>query len=333
MPYLLGENVNLGLGGESAAARGTPVAPSVWVPGRTPTGIRPIVEKAQLRETLGAGVRGQGSVITQLRAEGDLEFNVRVKSLGWILRALLGSSASVAKAAPNASVYDHTFSVLTGNPQYPTLTLALAQLGAQDYEYAGALVSSLEIRTPVNDLVNATATFVARGEVAHADYTVGWDASDHYFRQQDVTIRLATDVTGLDAATPIGVKEFSLSINNNARPDQNIGSTSPSDVIALLLEIGGSMTLDYQGSTYHDLFTAGTYRAMRIEMTRSDVTIGTSANPKLRIDLPKISFENLDPDRPLDDVVKENISFMAHYDTATSKAINVVLTNLLTTYA
>ena len=112
----------------------------------------------------------------------------------------------------------------------------------------------------------------------------------------------------------------------------NIGSLTAVDVLALLMEIGGSMTLDYQGATYHDLFTAGTYKAMRIEMTRSDVTIGSSSNPKLQIDLSKVSFEDLTPDRPLDDTVKENISFLAHYDVATAKAISVVLTNLITTY-
>lgn len=332
MPYLLGENINLGIGGESAAARGTPVAPSVWVPGRTPTGIRPVIEKAQLRETLGAGVRGQGSVITQKRAEGDLEFNLRVNSIGWMLKSLLGDSSSVSRGGADAAVYDHTFTVRTGNPQYPTLTLALSQLGQQDYEYAGALVNSLEIRTPIDDLVNATASFVARGEAAHTDYTTAFSSADHYFRQHDVTIRLATTAAGLDAATPISVKEFSLSINNNARPDMNIGSINPADVIALLLEIGGSLTLDRMNETYHDIFMAGDYRAMRIEMTRSDVTIGATANPRVRIDLPKVSFESLDPDRPLDDVVKENISFMAHYDTTTSKAISAVVTNLLTTY-
>lgn len=333
MPYLLGENVNLGIGGESAAARGTPVAPSVWVPGRTPAGIRAVVEKTQLRETLGAGVRGQGSVITQKRAEGDLEFNLRVNSIGWMLKSLLGGSASVSKGGANAAVYDHTLTIQTGNPQYPTLTLALAQLGQQDYEYAGAVVNSLEIRTPVDDLVNATAGFIARGETAHADYTPAFSSADHYFRQQDVTIKLATTAAGLDGASALSVKDFSLSINNNARPDMNIGSLSPADVIALLLEIGGSITFDRMGETYHDIFTAGDYRAMRIEMTRSDVTLGASANPKIQIDLPKVSFESLDPDRPLDDVVKENIGFMSHYDTTTSKAISVVVTNLLTTYS
>ncbi len=71
---------------------------------------------------------------------------------------------------------------------------------------------------------------------------------------------------------------------------------------------------------------------MRIEMTRSDVTIGASANPKLVIDLPKVSFEGLEPDRPLDDVVSENVSFNAHYDSTTAKAITATLSNTVVSY-
>jgi hypothetical protein len=333
MPYILGENVNLGVGGESAAARGTAVAPSIWIPGRTPTGVRPVVQKALLRETTGSGVQSQGSEVVAKHVEGDLEFNVKVNSIGWLFRSLLGSSASVAKSAPNAAVYDHTFSLLTGNPQHPTLTLALSVLGGQDYQYNGVQVSSLELRTPVNDLVNATVGFIGRNETGVSDYTVAFSAGDVAFRQQDISIKIANDISGLGAASPISPKEFSLSINSNARPDMNIGSLTPADVIALLMEIGGSFTLDYGGTTYHDLFVAGTAKAMRIEMTRSDVTIGSSANPKLQIDLPKVTLEDLSPDRPLDDTVKENISFLAHYDTATAKAISVVLSNTLSTYA
>lgn len=332
MSYLLGENVNLGVGGESAAARGTAVAPSIWVPGRTPTGVRPVIEKALLQETTGSGVQSQGSEVVGKHIEGDLEFNLKVESIGWILQSLLGSSVSTAKSAPNAAVYDHVFSLLTGNPQHPTLTLALSQLGQQDYEINGAVATSLEIRTPINDLVNATANFVARNEAEHADYTPSFASSDVAFRMQDVTIKIADVVGNLGAASALSVKDFSLSINNNARPDMNLGSLTPADVIALLTEITGSLTLDYGGDTYHDLFVAGTARAMRIEMTRSDVTIGSSANPKLVIDLPKVTFESYEPDRPLDDVVKENIGFTAHYDSTTAKAITATLTNLKTTY-
>jgi hypothetical protein len=177
MAYLLGENVNLGIGGESGAARGTAVAPSIWVPGRTPTGVRPVVDKALLRETTGSGIQSQGSEVVGKRIEGDLEFNLKSQSIGWILRSLLGSSTSTSQGGANAAVYDHVFSLLTGNPQHPSLTLALAQLGQQHYEINGAVATSLEMRTPINDLVNATANFIARNEAEHANYTVSFNST------------------------------------------------------------------------------------------------------------------------------------------------------------
>lgn len=273
-----------------------------------------------------------GSEITQKRAEGDLEFNIRAESIGWILLSLFGSVSSVAKADGNSSVYDHTFSV-NPNPQHLSLTLALRQPNIQDYEYALGTVGSLEINTPVDDLVNATASFIAKSEAEHAPYTVSFnETNDPVFRGQDVTIKITSNVAGLDAATAIPVKEFSLPLNNNARPNQVLGSITPNDVLSLLGEFSGTLKLDYTGKTYHDYFVNGTAFAMRVEFTRTDITFGASANPKLSFEFPKVTIENWNPDRPLDDIVMEELEFTAHYDTATAKAITPILTNLKSSY-
>ena len=47
MAYLRGEDINIGVGMENPSNRGTIVAPQVWIPGRTPTGIVPIIEKVK----------------------------------------------------------------------------------------------------------------------------------------------------------------------------------------------------------------------------------------------------------------------------------------------
>ena len=51
MPYQRGEDINIGVGMENPAARGNIVNPQAWIPGRTPTGIAPVVEKVLLKET------------------------------------------------------------------------------------------------------------------------------------------------------------------------------------------------------------------------------------------------------------------------------------------
>ena len=52
MAYILGESVNIGLGVEST--RGTAVSPQAWIAGRTPTGVRPVVDKVLVAETKGS---------------------------------------------------------------------------------------------------------------------------------------------------------------------------------------------------------------------------------------------------------------------------------------
>ncbi len=325
MPYLRGEDVNIGFGIESA--RGTPVAPGAWIPGRTPTGINVVIEKTRVRETRATKLSSQGSEIVKKAAGGNLEFNVRASSLGYLLKSLLGSVSSALKGGESA-VYRHTFGVLANSPQHPSLTLGLSQPGIQDYEYPLALVKNLELRTPVDDLVNATIELVAQKEQEKSPaYSPAFAGNDYYFRHQDVVIKIADDLAGLDAASAIKVKDFSVSVENNARHNQNVSELNPGDVIASDFEIEGQIDIDYQAKTYHDLFTAGTYKAFRIEMIRSDITIGTGSNPKIHLDLPKISFEGVDPNRPIDDIVMQSLKFVAHYSLTDALGIRLIIDN------
>lgn len=328
MTFLQGENINLGIAKE--ASRGTLATPSTWIPARTPTGIAPVVEETIIRETRGTSISSQGVSITQERAEGDLEFNLRSNSIGLLLLSLLGSVSS--EETSDDGVYEHTFNVLTGNPQYPTLSLALSQLGQQDYAYTNALVSSLEVRLPLDDLANATAQFIAASESAQSDYTPAFASNDHYFRHYDATVKIAENVTALNAAPALSVKEFSNSIVNNARVNQYIGNQNPSDVLAMILEITGSLSVDYAGETFHDLYTNKGSRALQIELKRSDITIGSNSNPTITFVYPNVTISNRTQDRPLDELVTESLDFQAHFDSTAGKAIEVKLINEQVSY-
>lgn len=331
MAYLFGENIQLGVGAEST--RGTAVAPTAWIPARTPTGIVAVVDKVMVKETRNSGISSQGSELVQVRAEGDIEFNVRNTSIGHIWKSLLGSVNSVTALGATT----HTFTRANTGSQFPSLTLALSQQGSfQDYQYPMGVVNSLEIRTPVDDLVNATANFVAKQENAVSAYTPTFsDSTDVPFRGYNVILKFASSAAGLTAASGICLKEMNLSISNNVRPNQCIGSLSPTDILTLVTEISGSFVADFEDpASYYDLFKAGTYRAMRIEMERTDLAVlGTSAlKPKMVIDLPRVSFEGYTPDRPLDDIVTESIDFSAHYSSTDTSAISVVLQNTQASY-
>lgn len=322
--YLTGEDINIGLGVETV--RGTGVVPAVFIPGRTPSGVNVEIEKTLIKETRATKVSSQGSEIVRSSAAGDLEFNIRVSSLGYILKSLLGSVTSALQSGESA-VYKHIFKILAGNPQHPSLTLALSKPGIQDYEYPLALAKSLEIKTPMDDLIYATVAFLAQKENTHAAYTPAFAGNDYYFRHQDVVISLADDLSGLAAATPIKVKSFQFNIDNKARQNQNVSELNPGDIIATDFTLEGQMSLDLQDSAYHDLFTSGNYKALELKLQRGDITIGSASNPTVQIQLPKISIESYSENRKLEDVTEQTLKFTAHYSPADSMAIQAILIN------
>lgn len=329
MSVLMGENVTLGVGLEST--RGTAVAPAYWIPARSPSGIRPIVEKAIIREARGTGVTSQASEIVRQRAEGDVQFNVRTTGIGYLLKSLFGSVGTVSSLGS----YTHTFNIDALSAQHPSLTLGLAQPGQQDYRYPLGVVSQLEINTPIDDLVNATAAFIASKEEAVADYTPTFvDTNDVYFRNHDITFKIAANVAGLGAATPICIKESSLTIAMNTRPNNCVGASVPVDILSLLAEITGNFTIDYDGTTHRDNYVDGNFRALQIEMVRDDLAVlGTSTNyHTLRFVFPKVSFEEYTPERPIDDIVTEALSYTAHYDSVAGYAARAILINATASY-
>jgi hypothetical protein len=328
MAYLMGEGVQLGIGAEST--RGTAVTPAIWVPARSPSGIKAIIEKTLIRETAGTGVMTKDSEIVHSRAEGDLEFNVRNTSIGYMLESLMGATTPVT--TDGATV--HTFTLDGTQAQRPSLTLGLHQPGHQDYAYNMGIVNTLELSTPIDDLVTATASFIAQGEASVSDYTPAFASDDNYFRNHDVTFKLAANVAGLAAATPICLKESSLTIATNTRPNLCVSNVGPNDILSLISEITGSFSVDYEGEGNHDIYTGGQYQAIEIKMIRDDLPVlGTSAEyPEVTITMPKVSFEDWSPDRPLDDIVTEAINYNAHYDVDEGYAIQAVVKNEQATY-
>lgn len=323
MGYLPGENINLGLGKETT--RGTAVSPTLWLAGRTPTGLNVMNDKTVIQETKGTRSASKGSVITEQRAEGDIEFNVKNTTIVPLLRSLLGSVSS----ASNGGSYDHTITPDVDEVQAPSYTFALSRPGQQDYEYNLGVITSLELNATPDDLVYAVAQIMAKSEAEHADYSPSFTDEDHHFPHQNVSVKFADTVGDLSGEDAICINELALSIVNNASVKRCLSSLAPNDILANLIEVTGSLTIDLDGKVYHDLYKNGTYKAMEItiENTAVDIGSGSEENPKIVITLPKVSFEGLTEDRPIDSITSESIEFMAHYDDTEAKQIEVVVTN------
>lgn len=312
--------------------RGTAVEPQAWIPGRTPSGIAPVIDKIAVRETRGSKFASNASEPVMKRAEGDLEFNLRAVSIGYILKSLMGYSSSALHSGED-DVYDHSFSVLPNNPEHPTLTIALDQPAGQSYKYLKAIVSALTLELVPNDLVKATASFIAASEATHAHYSnPDPSAADVFFRHQDATIKIAADVAGLAAASALKVKSLKTEIPNGARVDQNVSELNPGNVLATTFDPKISVEIDYQNEDLHDAFGDNDYFAISITLERADITIGDAQHPKIVFTFPRVSIDKWAPNRPIDDVMREQVDFMVHYSETAASGLGVVLTNTLAEY-
>lgn len=329
MSYLLGENVTMGVAKE--AVRGTAVAPTDFVPARTASDVVKMVEKTMVKESRASKFGTYGTEITHSRGEGELEFNLKNRTIGYFLLSLLGSVSSALKGGESA-VYNHTFSILATSPANPTLALALSQQGFQHYEYNGVLITKLDIEAKLDDVVTAKVGFISKDEAEHADYTPAFNSNDYLFRNHDFKVKLATSLGGLTGATALPLKEFKFSMANNGKPNHVVNAITPDDVLSGINEIGGSMKIDFTGKTFYDYYKNNTPLYMEISAVNTGQTIGTSSNPSMVITLYKVSLTSYKADRPIDDIVSESIQFDAHYSTADSKAVQVVLTNEKATY-
>jgi len=329
MPYERGEDIIIGAGLEGT--RGVAVAPQIWIPGRTPSGIKTELEKKEIEETVASGMKSQGSEITQERANGDLECNLKVNSIGYLLKSLLGGcSSDESEESGNEGVFIHTFTLDT-NVEAPSLTLSL-QKTIQAYRYLLSVVGSLELDVKPDDLVVAKAEFVSKEEKEVEQFLSSFSEDDVNFRQQDVVIKIASDLSGLDAAEAMIVKGLTLKITSGAEGEPRVGDKKFNNILSKVREIEGSIEKSYIAKTLYDVFKLGGYQAMRIEMERSDVTLGASLHPKLKIDLSKVSFKGYDQERVLDDIVGEKIDFTAHYDESETSGIEAILTNEIPEY-
>lgn len=322
MALTKGESIALGVGVE--ATRGTFVEPQDFIRLREPVGLDTIVEKVDIREATGSGMDTQGQEITKSKVEGEAAFNLRFRTIGYLLRSLLGGVSSSTEAGETV-VYRHAFTLDTSVLQ-PALSFALAKGDLPHTAVNGGIVSTLGLNFPLEDVINGTATLMGRSEAAHADWTPAFASDDQLAPRHYMTVKLAANIAGLAGASAIDITEASVTLDRQSREKMVVSSLSPTDYIGRLLNITGSFTWEKTSDTYKDLAEANTSQALQIDIVNTAVDIGVSSNPTLTITLPNVTLMRSET-RPLDDVITETIEFKAHYDAAEASGVTISLLN------
>jgi len=326
MTKIIGRLNSLGVGREST--RGTAVAAAKWVPVMELT-YEPRVKTVVNEASVGRIEGSDNELVTLKYGEVKVKSKVKDTCFGYFLYSLLGSVSSAAKSAPNTSVYDHTFTV-ANTTSHQSLSLALKGPN-DDVVIANAVMTSLKLSMEANNFLLWEAELMGVAPVA-ASNTASFSAEND-FVSQHMTFKKASSQSGLDGASAVVIKAFDMEIKTNATLEEVLGSTAPADVLNQTFEITGSVTLTHTDSTYSDLMVAGTAQALRFDIKNTDVTIGTSSNPELKIDLYKAIINNYERKMTPDAIVEETFDFKAHLSIADTAMIRIILTNLKTSYS
>lgn len=321
----IGRLVKLGTAKE--ATRGVGVAPSIWTPHAELT-IYDKANKVTSQDAYG-GIWGMGTeeVVTGKYAEGAVSFDAGNETLGLYLLGLLGTVSSAAYLG----VYKHTFSLQNDNA-HDSLTLTVVD-EVEQAQFERTMIESLELKAEVGNLVRATIGVMSNPSTDTSGHTPSFATPVNYlFGHQDVRVYIAATTADLASATRLPLKALTLTISKNLMMNNVLGTVQPKDILNQNFTIEGEIELDYEATTYKDYMLDESYKALRISLINSNITIGTG-NPTFLIDLSRVAFSEWETERPLDELVGQKIKFKALYSVANSNVINdCYLVNATTAY-
>lgn len=264
-------------------------------------------------------------------SEGSVKAPIGDKHFALILNAILGSLSTGANTDPSGTVKDHTITVAQSS-QHQTLSLFIDDpLAAQDYKHGNGAISSLEINYELNKYLEYALNIKAKKGLT-ATLTPS-ATTENRFLPQHVVFKLASTYAGLSAASAINIRSLSLKIEQNIEDDDVLGSVAPGDFLNKQFVITGTLEALWQNETdYKQAALATTAKAMRIDLKNTDVTIGTAANPEIRIDLAKVIFKEITRQVKINDLVRQTLSFKATYSISDTLMVSALVTNLVTSY-
>lgn len=315
MTKFVGRRGQLGLAVEST--RGTPVAPTFWVPVATMS-FQDRTEEAREEQGLGIIADSDSKYVTQKMGEGEIEAQIYDKAFGAILTGLLGAAPSTGAGPP----YTHTYT-LTNTNQHKSLSLYWKDPDRSDMFPLGML-NSLQLSVEPSGLVNWTIGFMSKSSRDWSSQTASYTSLGSKWLHQHLKFSVAAAVGSLPG-TAISLKSLELNINKNTVFDSVMGTVEPEDILNQQLSVDGSIELNLEDDTYKAYMLDGTYRAMEIKLDGG-------SNSALTLRFPRVDFSEWESDYTLNEIAKQTINFKANYDAA--NALDIISTaTLLNTQA
>ena len=326
MAKIIGRTGAIGIGIEST--QGTKVAASYWVPVQGYS-YDDKIELVKNDSAMGRIEEFNDADITKLWGEGDYDGKIFLNSVGAELVALFGQSPTSAQRT-TTGVYDHTYALLNNN-DHKSLTVCYED-GLQELSFPFAMIDSWSLDVAVDDYVKRSISLMGKKSES-ATHTPSFTNEIEFIPSQ-ITFKMASAQSGLDAASGINITAFNMEVSKNVEPVYVLGSNEPNDILNKQFGVTGSIEMYFESTTYRDYVFANTHRAIRIDMKDTATIIGSSGshNPELYFDLNEVVFEEFERGWDANDPLTQTLNFEAMFNMADAAMISARLTNTVTSY-
>jgi len=247
-----------------------------------------------------------------------LSFNTDVLSVGMTVTGTNVPAGTTIAAIVSATAVDLS-QATTGNAG----TLYFGSLTATGTASSTIHVTSLSINTnqiKVGMTVNGT-NVPAGATVAKIVSSTAFDLS------AASTGSIGTLTFG---GAVVALKSLKLSIDETVEDQEVLGNVAPADFLNKEFKVEGSLEAIWQNETDFKtaaLATPNVGQALLIDLKNTDVTIGTAANPELKITLDQVFFTEFSRPIKIKDLVYSTVKFRATYSLTNSEMIKILLTN------
>lgn len=311
---------SFGLGIETTS--GTAVSATNWIP-TDDFSLSPMVEKSVDDNAFGIIDEISGSAVQKETSELSASGIARSNTIGYLLKLALGTAGSASLV--ETGVYSHAFSRLNSNT-HPSATVYMNK-GNTDERAPYAMIDSLELSATIGEFVKFSASMKwGKIEDTTSSPTFLTGTADEAFRASKVTIKTASDISGLSGASAVPMQNIKFTIAKNINPVFKLGSTTIDAQVNQQFGVTGDFEVIYDANTYRDYFTANTKRAIQIEIEGATL-IGATKYNKLTIQLAQVHLESWERSTGNNDLVTETIGFVGEYSFGDTQTMNISLQN------
>lgn len=283
---------------------------------------------------IGGGRDTSDAYLGAVSFSGDYEFYARMESVGTLLGAALGTTATSYDAPTLVGTHTFTPSDAAALP----FIAVQEQIGAglDNFNYTDAVVNTFHLEAEANGYLMGTA-----GMIAITQAPVSVPVADPEF--DNTPLIVGTNITATYNGVTVPAKSFSLDINNNFEDDDfRLGSFTLGDLTPKSREITAQLTIRHSAKDMWRQATYGTVAAVTpggivtkqplvITMTTYEDIAGSTPPEKasLTITIPKCVISPFAYAPSGDDVLENDIDLRGLRPDPANPILTAVLKNSL----